>query len=153
LNSRGLTDALVLEVMHHNLRLALTTAKIDGDVFPHRFCVGRPEAAHRLSRLQVKKQPQLAGRLVGNRLRDQLGLTERKSFSYGPTLRPRGQDIQAFVPYFFDPDTDGLPGETEYPGRFQLGHSIPNSPPTDLLLRGRFEDPSAMIIYKRKVST
>jgi hypothetical protein len=73
-------------------------------------------------------------------LRNHLCLTGRKSFSFGPTLRLRGQNIQAFVPGFFDPDTYGLPRDTEYPGCFQLGHPIPdslNGLPTELLLRGR----------------
>jgi len=53
------------------------------------------QSSHSLSRPQVKRQPQLVGRLVGDRLRDHLGLTGRKSFSFGPTLRFRGQNIQA----------------------------------------------------------
>lgn len=113
------------------------------------------QSSHSLSRPQVKRQPQLVGRLVGDRLRDHLCLTGRKSFSFGPTLRLRGQNIQAFVPGFFDPDTYGLPGDTEYPGCFQLGHPIPNGlngPPTELLLRGRRQRSGIFVLHEDSLS-
>jgi hypothetical protein len=40
-------DVLVLEVVHHVLGSALTTAKITGDVFSHRYEIGRAAASHR----------------------------------------------------------------------------------------------------------
>jgi hypothetical protein len=82
-------------------------------------------------------------------------LTERKSFSFGPTLRLCGQNIQAFVPGFFDPDTYGLPGDTEYPSCFQLGHPIPNGlngPPTKLLLRGRRQRSGIFVLHEDSLS-
>jgi hypothetical protein len=82
-------------------------------------------------------------------------LTGRKSFSFGPTLWLRGQNIQAFVSAFFDPDTYGLPRDTEYPGRFQLGNPIPNGlngPPTELLLDGGGQRSGILVLHENNLS-
>jgi len=73
-------------------------------------------------------------------LRNHLGLTGWKGYSFGPTWWLRGQNIEASGPGSFDPEPYGLPRNTEDPGRFHLRHPIPNSldrSPTEPLLGDR----------------
>ena len=82
-------------------------------------------------------------------------LTGRESLAFGPTLRFRGQNIQTLVSGDFDPNTNGLPSDTEYPSRFQLGHPIPNGlngPPAELLLRGGGQRSGILVLHEDSLS-
>jgi len=113
------------------------------------------QASHRLSRPQEKSQLQLIGRLVGDRSRDHLGLPGREGLSFGPTLRLGGQNLEAFGPGLFDPGPDGLPRDTEYPGRLHLALPIPNGlngPPTELFLGGRRQRSGIFVLHEDSLS-